>query len=223
MVRFDEGVDFENPSVELQKLLVKEFLNPKQERPSVEETVTILRDVDVEDYRYRDINTSNGIETVPVDDELVYMRQMYWEGSPTPKFAPFDFLSGHNVQSVLFFGRKQTEHGKTYFLDTGSEDFWMMFSESKEEMVSAWNERKIKKFLDAQVWGHQTRYRLKKVFDFFEKGIPTKIMKDEWSESGGSGTYVAVLGDMDDFRKNNFHPQNTILLDMRGYQREEVA
>jgi hypothetical protein len=181
LVRFDEDVDFANPSEKLQKLLAEEFLNPKREPPSVEETMTILRDVDMEDYRYRDINTSNGIETVPVNDELVYMRQEYWEDSPTPTFAPFDFLSKRNVQSVLFFGKKQTEHGKTYFLRHSHEDFVMMFSEKKEDLVSAWKERKIKKFLDAQVWGSETRYQLRKVFDFFEKGIPTKRMKDGWN------------------------------------------
>ena len=39
--------------------------------------------------------------------------------------------------------------------------------------------KKIKKLLESQVWIKQTRYQMTKVFDFFEKGIPTKSMKDD--------------------------------------------
>lgn len=224
-VRFDENVDFENPSEDLQELLVDKFLKCRPD--SVEQTMTILHDEDVEDYRYRDVNYSDGVKKVPVYDEFVYMDKGLNPhsrecGTPKHKLARFEHLSQYNVQSVLYFGKVGDCIYPSYFQSYDYDGFIMFFSEKKEDLVSLWENKKIKSLLDSQVWINQTRYQLTKVFDFFEKGIPTKSMKED-SYIEGYETWIAVLGDIDDYRKFNFTPRNTILLGERDYASEEVA
>ena len=70
-IRFEEDVDFENPSEDLKDLLFKEFLSQSFQKMSMR----IRHDEDLSDYEFQESCHTYGYGTKePTDDHLVYMK-----------------------------------------------------------------------------------------------------------------------------------------------------
>ena len=68
-IRFEEDVDFENPSEDLKDLLFKEFLSQSYQKMSMR----ILHDEDLSDYEFQESPHKKGTKE-PSKDHLVYMK-----------------------------------------------------------------------------------------------------------------------------------------------------
>ena len=221
-IRFEEDVDFENPSEDLKDLLFKEFLSQSYQKMSMR----ILHDEDLSDYEFQKSLYTNR-EKEPTDDHLVYMKNSrivdFTEGFSErygllPKLGRWSHLSCKEVKSVLTVGsvpiesRYREENPSHYFGDYDyDKDIWF-FTKDKEEIRDMWENKKFKSIVESVPEGIRSArktYHLSKYHKLFEKGISTKKQREE------GGYFMCILNDVDDFRKFNCTPENSIVLGER--------
>ena len=127
-------------------------------------------------------------------------------------------LSCKEVKSVLTIGGlslSRPSYGEYDAHIFGSDDYhkdiWL-FTKDKEEIQDMWENKKFKSIAES-VAGGKTCLRkpehLSKYHKLFEKGISTKKQREE------GGWFKGILNDVDDFRKFNCTPDNSIVLGER--------
>ena len=229
-IRFEEDVDFENPSEELKDLLFDNFLRLSHGRgtpqPFQKESMRILHNEDLSDYEFQKGHITNQ-EKEPTPNHLVYMKNSrivdFTEGFSErygllPKLGRWSHLSCKEVKSVLTVGsvpiesRNREENPSHYFCDYDyDKDIWF-FTKDKEEIRDMWENKKFKSIVESVPEGIRSArktYHLSKYHKLFEKGISTKKQREE------GGYFMGILNDVDDFRKFNCTPDNSIVLGER--------
>ena len=223
-IRFEEDVDFENPSEDLKDLLFKEFLSQSYQKMSMR----ILHDEDLSDYEFQKSLYTNR-EKEPTDDHLVYMKNSrivdFTEGFSErygllPKLGRWENLSSMEVKSILTVGSIQLdsysrmENMSHYFGDYDyDKDIWL-FTKDKEEIRDMWENKKFKSIVESVPEGIRSArktYHLSKYHKLFEKGISTKKQREEGE------TFLGILNDVDDFRKFDCNWENSIVIGLRHF------
>jgi hypothetical protein len=233
-IRFEEDVDFENPSEELKDLLFDNFLRLSHGRgtpqPFQKESMRILHNEDLSDYEFQKGHITNQ-EKEPTPNHLVYMKNSrivdYKHGDGwkernrlLPKLGRWAELSCKEVKSVLTIGGlslSRPSYGEYDAHIFGSDDYhkdiWL-FTKDKEEIQDMWENKKFKSIAES-VAGGKTCLRkpehLSKYHKLFEKGISTKKQREEGE------TFLGILNDVDDFRKFDCNWENSIVIGLRHF------
>ena len=213
-IRFEEDVDFENPSEDLKDLLFKEFLSQSYQKMSMR----ILHDEDLSDYSFKEVRYSDGVKKEPVDDNLVYMSEIdeYGEKRRNIQVCKGGHLISWGIKSILTVGKisidKYFDTLPTYFskYDSCDNDFW--FNKDKEEIHDMWKNKEFKSMVEStrefypSVYPEWTEKQFRKYHKLFEKGISTKKQREE------GGLIIGILNDVDDYRKEYCTQENSILI-----------
>ena len=226
-IRFEEDVDFENPSKDLKDLLFGKFLSQSFQKMSMK----ILHDEDLSDYEFQKIpyERSDGKTIEPTDDHLVYMKHsrifdfknkgMIEQYGLLPKLGRWSQLNRMGVKSILTVGSVYSdryyrmENSKHIFGDYDTHNDIWEFTKEKEEIRDMWENKKFKSMVESvpeDIRSARKPYHLGKYHKLFEHGIATKKQKEE------SGIFMCILNDVDDFRKFNCTPDNSIVLGERN-------
>ena len=221
-IRFEEDVDFENPSEELKNLLLDEFLRPSDNygttKPLQKETMRILHDENLSDYSFKEVRCSEGVKKEPSDDHFVYMHQgNEYEGYKLkPKMGRWSHLSGWGIKSIITVGQMSTEkyfslsNENPYFSEWDmfdNDEIW--FTKDKEEILEMWKNKKYKSLVESTHGRGYTEYRFRKYHNLFEKVISNKTQRDK------GGVFIGILNDVVDYRKFNCTPETSILIGKR--------
>ena len=214
-IRFEDDIDFENPSEELKDLLFGEFLGNYQIKE-----MKILHDENLSDYDFQKPQYSVGVDKEPSNDHFVYMENgyryendHYWEGYELqPKIGRWSHLSCWGIKSIMSVCQIPTEkyfsmsNGTPYFDEyslTEFDDIW--FTKDKDEIREMWKNKEYKSLVESS-HGKYTEHRFRKYHKLFEKGISTKKQKEE------GGVIIGILNDVDDYRKEYCTWENSILI-----------
>ena len=231
-IRVDEDVDFENPSQGLKNLLFDEFLRPSDNsgyhKPFQKESIRILQNENLSDYSFEEVRCSGGVKQSPTDDHLVYMKHsrtfdfnnkgMTERYGLVPKMGRWSHLGSWGIKSTLTVGQMETEdyfslsNENPYFGEYDCNKQKILFTKEKEEIYEMWKNKKFKSMVESQPTEHirgETEYQFRKLHNLFEKGISNKTMREL------GGVFIGILNDVDDFRKYNGTPENSILIGKR--------
>ena len=215
-IRFEEDIDIETPE-SFKDLLFNEFLRPPPSyvggngKPFQKETMRILHDEDLNDYSFKD-----GEKKEPVDDNLVYMSEIdeYGQKRRNIQVCKGGHLISWGIKSILTVGQisidKYFDTLPTYFSKYDrceNEEIW--FTKDKEEIFEMWDNKKFKSMVESTHTSNVTEHQFRKYHKLFKRGISTKKQREE------GGVIIGILNDVDDFRKFNCTPDNSIVLGER--------
>ena len=201
-VRFDEKIElpiFENPSQELETLVINEFLRKKDNYgrriPYQTETVKILKDEDCDSFEQE-------------DDELIYMSKEDEDGFSLPQLSlgSCSHLNKYKIKSVLSFGNITTDD---YIETTPNEPFFRctqfdsdLLTKEKEEIIEMWNNKDFKSIKNYTFNGTP---KFKMYQNLFEKELPNKEQQNQ------GGVFLLLITDFDSYRTNNCSKDSTVL------------
>ena len=209
MIRFDNDVDFENPSEELKELLFNKFL---RSQPFDKEKMRILHDENLNHYAYEE-PYSDG-KSRPVGDELVYMDEEYFFEDQSTKKVPnlgeLSCLKGLGIKSSLSYIRICPDnHFSSYFRE-GEVCDSVWFIKEKEEIHELWKKKKFQSLVALTNYSHMHNKEVEKRFKMYHRNFEKDITTKKEEDSGG--IFLLVLNDLEDVRKRNGTPENSIIL-----------